>query len=130
MLGLIFTIIFSVIMALSGSQTEIVYTTMSNFLFHWYVWSTIVFIIIIIIPIFLFYLGLSEISDSLKKTQLGILGGTISIIILVRIIIERGLLILGSYLFILAGSGIAFDYSKLILGFIVLMIGLIIRTKK
>ncbi len=120
---------------ISHQAAEVVFLSATNFLFWWFIITTIILAVIYLILTVLIALGITVAgakSGGVIGGILGFLGGSVlNVILLIVFVVARGLLIFGVYLvhhsLTMTGGTPEWNVGKLILGIVLFLIGLIMN---
>lgn len=148
MIGLFLALLYAGIMSIKGLTGLVILSHSANFLFWWHLIWSIIYLIPISFLLFILTMGTTVAGvgagyDAGKGGALvgGIvgllLGGSLSLLAIVRFAIKRTLLVLGSYLIVksvsfsssVIGNG-ELDKQNLIIGLILLFTGFVILKPK
>lgn len=138
MFGLFLVLLYGGYRALVGTDLFTIYQLSTNFLYTWYIWTTVAYAIIYGIVGLLILIG-GVVIGSVKGGVIGgilgfIGGGTLSVLMLLVVGVSRACLIIGTLLLkqaLIFGEVPTWDTGKLIFGAVLLLIGIIMgRSSK
>ncbi|KXK08161.1 MAG: hypothetical protein UZ21_OP11001000770 [Microgenomates bacterium OLB22] len=132
MVGVVLALLYTAYKAITGHVDPETYLAATNFLFYWYIWTSAIYAILIVgisIIVPLFGIAIGRDSGGIIGGLLGALvGGGLSLLIIILGLLGRGTLILGAYLMHSAYTvSNGWNNTQLIFGIGLLVVGLILN---